>query len=182
MKKLMFILAAILAVGMAQGAVVNWKVSNVRAPTADALTIGASNAKITTSDTALVLNLYLVPAGSEKELLKGNIALTGDATVAQAQLWSQTEAVDMRSTKYNAAGVGYVDLLLEMTYEDAENTYSASITKQMDLRNIESVASSAAFSFAGVTFTATPKDIPEPTSGLLLIVGGAMLALRRRRA
>ena len=25
-------------------------------------------------------------------------------------------------------------------------------------------------------------DIPEPTSGLLLLVGGAMLALRRRRA
>ncbi len=32
------------------------------------------------------------------------------------------------------------------------------------------------------TFTAGASDIPEPTSGLLLLVGGAMLALRRRRA
>ena len=26
------------------------------------------------------------------------------------------------------------------------------------------------------------SDVPEPTSGLLLLVGGAMLALRRKRA
>ena len=32
------------------------------------------------------------------------------------------------------------------------------------------------------TFTAGASDIPEPTSGLLLVLGGAMLALRRRRA
>ena len=30
-------------------------------------------------------------------------------------------------------------------------------------------------------FTAGTSDIPEPTSGLLLLVGGAMLALRRKR-
>lgn len=32
---------------------------------------------------------------------------------------------------------------------------------------------------AGLTWTAVP--VPEPTSGLLLLVGGALLALRRRR-
>ena len=33
-----------------------------------------------------------------------------------------------------------------------------------------------------VTSGGSSSDVPEPTSGLLLVLGGAMLALRRRRA
>ena len=36
-----------------------------------------------------------------------------------------------------------------------------------------------AYNVAGLTWT--PVSVPEPTSGLLLLVGGALLALRRRR-
>ena len=36
-----------------------------------------------------------------------------------------------------------------------------------------------AYNVAGLTWT--PVSVPEPTSGLLLLVGGAILALRRRR-
>ena len=37
------------------------------------------------------------------------------------------------------------------------------------------------YNVAGAGLTWTPVSVPEPTSGLLLLVGGAILALRRRR-
>ena len=38
-----------------------------------------------------------------------------------------------------------------------------------------------AYNVAGAGLTWSPAPVPEPTSGLLLLVGGALLALRRRR-
>ena len=38
-----------------------------------------------------------------------------------------------------------------------------------------------AYNVAGAGLTWNPAPVPEPTSGLLLLVGGAFLALRRRR-
>jgi hypothetical protein len=35
---------------------------------------------------------------------------------------------------------------------------------------------------ANIGIVGGSTDVPEPTSGLLLVLGGAMLALRRRRA
>ena len=40
---------------------------------------------------------------------------------------------------------------------------------------------STAMSSSWAEYTAASGDVPEPTSGLLLVLGGAMLALRRRR-
>ena len=37
------------------------------------------------------------------------------------------------------------------------------------------------YNVAGAGLTWSPAPVPEPTSGLLLLVGGALLALRRRR-
>lgn len=39
----------------------------------------------------------------------------------------------------------------------------------------------AAYNVASAGLSWTPAPVPEPTSGLLLLVGGALLALRRRR-
>ena len=73
-----------------------------------------------------------------------------------------------------------------MNGEGADATYftiSADVTKQAPATGF------LAMSFANVSSTAqvgwtgiTSASIPEPTSGLLMLVGLAGLALRRRRA
>ncbi|MBR0505280.1 MAG: PEP-CTERM sorting domain-containing protein, partial [Kiritimatiellae bacterium] len=72
-------------------------------------------------------------------------------------------------------------------YEDDSYTYSFEQTVKQSLKNITSSAKTYNFQgYAADGWTATSKgtqpDVPEPTSGILLLVGGAMLALRRKRA
>lgn len=64
------------------------------------------------------------------------------------------------------------------------------IDKTLVVAGLDSNTWSTTFTFADGNFSAAPTstppgggsgDIPEPTSGLLLVVGGAILALRRRR-
>ena len=154
MKKLMFIIAAVLAVGMSQGATVSWKISNARAPVApDGLTIGSGNSKIATTDTALVMNLYiqyLDESETKKELLLGNVALTDAGAKGSSQLWDQATAMDYRTNKNNGTA-GYVNLILEATYEDAGYNYAISLTQTADLRSIESANQTVTFNFANQT-------------------------------
>ena len=55
---------------------------------------------------------------------------------------------------------------------------NGSIGLDMDLNGL----TSSGYTSIGGGSTPDPSGVPEPTSGLLLLVGGAMLALRRRRA
>ena len=70
-------------------------------------------------------------------------------------------------------------MVLEYTTSD----YIYTVEKESgakSLANITSAATTVAFNMNGATWTATA--VPEPTSGLLMRVGLAGLALRRRRA
>ena len=96
-------------------------------------------------------------------------------------------AVDVGNADSYAAKIVVVDTV-NNTYNASDATIaSRSETAGAGVAGVQSVAQSA---FAGKTFgefysggtpTPGPGPIPEPTSGLLLLVGGAMLALRRKQ-
>lgn len=69
---------------------------------------------------------------------------------------------------------------------EATSYFTSGTVTYNDLLLASAITSSALDNFteynvAGAGLTWTPVSVPEPTSGLLLLVGGALLALRRRR-
>jgi len=59
---------------------------------------------------------------------------------------------------------------------------SSEILAESALRDGKYIGSAAMAEFGVVPWSGGSYSVPEPTSGLLLLIGGALLALRRRRA
>lgn len=59
--------------------------------------------------------------------------------------------------------------------------YSDYVTASELASSISSILGSNGFLYQGTTLSLTGYAVPEPTSGLLLLVGGALLGLRRKR-
>ena len=79
---------------------------------------------------------------------------------------------------------GSVKFYMAVLSTDGETVAVSTTIKTAQIRNTTTAASAAWTGTGFTTYTAEGGggDVPEPTSGLLLLVGGAMLALRRRRA
>ena len=69
---------------------------------------------------------------------------------------------------------------------EATSYFTSGTVTYKDLQAASALVSSplanhTAYNVAGAGLTWSAAPVPEPTSGLLLLVGGALLALRRRR-
>ena len=181
MKKLMVMLAAVTTAVVAQAASINWSVAGKTfAPSAD---------DPATNGRAAYYLVYAFEASqydNVKSLLSsGKI----DNAVALA-------ADSGRTTKTGAAG-GSITGLTGSTYEMflvAFDTYSAADAALSTAKNyiISDKISGATFGetdmVSSIDYTSSNfgsgswTAVPEPTSGLLMLLGVAGLALRRRRA
>lgn len=182
MKKLMVVMAAIAMSIGAQAAAVNWSATNVKTPVGNpktgAVTFGDGFA---VGD--IVLNLYYWDSVNSKEVaIAEDVALTATGTKGQSQALSQKQAGDLK----DALGKN-IKFILRAEYEDDIGSYSYYGTVTKDVSNAASGQSNVPVAFnmtsstvGSWTFTASPT--PEPTSGLLLLLGVAGLALRRRHA
>ena len=167
--------AAVCAVGMVKGAYVDWQFGKDTAyngytvyafDSASQATVlaalGAFDADALTTINGLVL--------SSKEVSKGNAKSSGvnvgDATSLMLLAINGAFEVD-KTFKYD-------------TLDISGSTYGAADPSP-------GYAALASFGNSGTIIGKStppgpgPEPIPEPTSGLLLLVGGAMLALRRKR-
>lgn len=173
MKKVMFVLAAIVVAGIAHAASVNWQASSI------------------TGDGAVKDNmvaLYYTEAGAGMD----SVLAALEAGTAPAA--SSTMVISLGKGKVNKVTVDVAGLDTAKAYDfyvvafDAKTLPEANNYQIVSKTNVGYSSLDGYFAvsgnFSGATWTKMPSggDVPEPTSGLLLLVGGAMLALRRRRA
>lgn len=189
MKKLMFVLAAVLAAGMVQAATVSWGTGTaIKGVTSDSdPSFGSANAASGT------LNVYvwLVDATTYNstsvdkiwetygsKLNTATASATGKSGAAGAT--AKTEGLSFSSTE----DTPYYGLVITAYDPDKDGTMDYYIA------NKATASINTAGTNATVTNLAKPSgvtgwtsaSVPEPTSGLLMLVGLAGLALRRKRA
>ena len=178
MKKLMM-LAAVAALAFAsQAASVSWKINYA----------GQGSAWKSSGAFALVFN------GADYDEVINLITVTGSDTL-QADLAAKAlnnPAATFGNTKGAATASGLVadapGTMFVVIFNDASYDAGKSVlyTAATDVSGsfYEPPASGTAFTFNAASFanSGTIASVPEPTSGLLMLVGLAGLALRRRRA
>ena len=180
MKKLVFIAVAALAFG-ANAAYASWDVDTINNPSGgtatgflvyffDANTAGTSisdaNTALASKNTATI-NAFL------NNGWQGDDADDGYSSGVTDDVFGNSQDVD-----------GYLVIFNAGTVASAEYAFVSGI----ETGTTGPLGQFAPISFGDLDNTATlanwtkiSGDIPEPTSGLLLLVGGAMLALRRKR-
>ena len=170
MKKIMFALAVAVIAGFAQAAQVKWS--------SGGFANGFVNEKgeSLANSTAYTLTVMLWDAAGTTKLDEMS-ADTANATGAYTGTFSYAAAA---STSYQLSAVlAKKDGTATLEMDKAAFTTPASGAKQLN------IASGANFATTGGKWDAggwqTSGGIPEPTSGLLLLVGAGMLALRRKQ-
>lgn len=185
MKKLMIVAAAMLCGVMAQASSVAWNIINVKDNTGANLDAGsvymffvAGNsvadtsawADISTKD-ALTTALagatynYSVDSGADGKFSKSAMSLT-DAGVSP-------------STKYSV----YAVILDTVGVQDDSNFFVTTATSATTtFTDASSLTKTYTLSATASATASNWQSVPEPTSGLLMLLGMAGLALRRKRA
>lgn len=186
MKKLMIAVAIVCAAAMSQAALVSWGLSsgtvsfrgeNLGNQAVKLYMVGVSGADDVLIDSRKTTN----SPSSKKGQLSSNKTSAQDAwnynsTVAGGAVWN-SETGDLGRQYY---------IVLTKTVDNVEYTYTSSYVASSGLS--DTAAGSVAFSFNDtITDVAGTKNawvsaVPEPTSGLLLLLGVAGLALKRKRA
>ena len=180
MKKLMFMLGvAACAVGV-QAATVSWTCTNVKDGSGNAIsgvayfvnaaTLSQSDFKALSGATAMIDALKF-DVDDADGVANATLGLQ-DATASSAYLVIFDTATITDDSHYYLTDV------------KSFNTFSGTESQQVKWGS-QSTASQAAGAWANVKTSGgggtSGGDAPEPTSGLLLLVGGAMLALRRKQ-
>ena len=198
MKKLMFMLAAVACAASMQAATYNWQWY-----TTDAASSAFESSPATLANTAIYLFFDQAnTSGTLANTSKGNTLTTLRAdgkTIADTGYYASATLND--SGKLTAQSFTTSSAVKTYAYaviiaDGTDGSQWAYFTANKNTTGLETGSGSFAFSVAsattkGLTETGTgagwyqikaAADVPEPTSGLLMLIGMAGLALRRKRA
>lgn len=192
MKKIMIIAATLLGAVVTQAASVAWTITGVNGPDGSALDTGKAYVFFVQqnsgkADTSSWLSIT-TKAAFETALADANFSYAFSDITADAGVFSYNNttasAIDQGSlglsgsTKYSVyAIITDTETITDETKFMITTAASASSTYG------DSAGTTKTFAIGSqTTASATWHNVPEPTSGLLMLVGLAGLALRRRRA
>ena len=170
MKKVVMLLVAALAIGLAQAAQVKWNTGAASAGFTD-----ENGAAFSAATTGYTLTVYLWDS-------------TG-ANLLDQQSTSTFTALGTASGTMSYAASASTSYMLSAVLEKDDGTASltmdkAAFTTPGSGAKTLTIATGANFATTGSKWASggwETSGTPEPTSGMLLLLGGAMLALRRKQ-
>jgi len=190
MKKLMIMAVVAVAAVASQAANITWGARNIYIPVAADAAVDQTGIVPTSGNKfaadALTVALYWVDTSSTRHSL-GSFATTGDGVIAAQTLGnSSTDTALYNAMLAEEAGGTYKpSYYFTATYTSTTGTYvyegTAAATSPIANLPNGNIGVSANFSTAG-SWSYTAAAEPEPTSGILLMLGLAGLALKRKRA
>ena len=192
MKRLMFGLAlAAVCLGV-QAAQIDWQI--------DAKAIKAQDGSNLSGETAYLMMFESAAAAStyQANLAGGKIKLS-DATAAAIDSATSTYTssksagkIDKQTATVSSADAGDYAHFAILVVDGDKFVMGQASEAQFYLPGDEQFGDASGVKFVGSSFATTgatgwntngggSTDVPEPTSGLLLLIGGAMVALRRKQ-
>ena len=173
MKKLILIIAAIATASVVNAAACNWSGSSI---------------VVQAGDVATQYTIYLLDASvTDASTMAGYLASGDTSYLAAATVETATGIAQGANARWSKTGFGDFTAGESYTFytvilnNSAENADSYMITPERTAEAPSSGSLSMTFgSLASNTWNS--MAVPEPTSGLLMLVGLAALALRRRRS
>ena len=178
MKKIMAFAACLLLAAVTHGAAVGWTIggaTDFKSGGYNVFVLGQNGVTSVDQITALLVSDG-VEALSSYAWANGSVTTAGAVNAAATSSGKSFEYSGSGTDSYTAFAV-----IWDSAKENASWTSTATITMSNN-------STSKTFLFGNqagnLTTNKTPYNgsgVPEPTSGLLLLVGGAMLALRRKQ-
>jgi len=178
MKKMILLAVVAVFAFAGQAASVSWKI-NYAGQGSAWKSSGAFALVFNGADYDEVVNLITVTGSDTLQADLAAKALNGSATT-----FSNTKgAATALGSVTDAPGTMFIVIFNEASYDAGKSVLYTDVT-DVSGSFYEPPASGTAFTFKADSFTnsGTIANVPEPTSGLLMLVGLAGLALRRRRA
>ena len=167
------------AAAISNAAVVNWNVMNIQSSPANTAAAGWL-VQVYSADT--VFSYDAAKAGTITALDSATSVASGTIFKASGSFgdYAKGDAVNTYAVVFDAATIDAAKYYI-VSAEVDKNINSAGSDLTLGFGNMASTATSNTFRNSVWTATGT-APVPEPTSGLLMLLGMAGLALRRRRA